>query len=137
MKMIQKMSHATIYCLNHDSAVDFYVNKLGMQIKTDAKMDNGFRWVTIAPKGQPDFEIALMEVKPGMMMDEPTSNTLRGLIEKGTFGIGVLETADVHATVKDLEAKGVRIMQQPAKRPYGIEALIKDDSGNWFSLCQH
>ena len=26
---------------------------------------------------------------------------------------------------------------EPADRPYGIEALFRDDSGNWFSLNQH
>jgi hypothetical protein len=27
-------------------------------------------------------------------------------------------------------------MQEPAERPYGIEAVLRDDSGNWFSLTQ-
>jgi hypothetical protein len=27
-------------------------------------------------------------------------------------------------------------MDEPAERPYGIEALSGDDSGSWFSLCQ-
>jgi hypothetical protein len=43
-----------------DAAEDFYVNKLGFELKTDATMDNGFRWLTVAPKGQPDLEIVLI-----------------------------------------------------------------------------
>jgi hypothetical protein len=27
-------------------------------------------------------------------------------------------------------------LQEPAERPYGIEALFRDDSGNWFSLTR-
>ena len=27
-------------------------------------------------------------------------------------------------------------LQEPAERPYGIEALFRDDSGNWFGLTQ-
>ncbi len=27
-------------------------------------------------------------------------------------------------------------MQEPAERPYGTEALFRDDSGNWFSFTQ-
>ncbi len=37
---------------------------------------------------------------------------------------------------EELSAKGVAFLQEPAERPYGIEALFRDDSGNWFSLTQ-
>ncbi len=32
--------------------------------------------------------------------------------------------------------KGVQFLQEPADRPYGIEAVFRDDSGNWFSLTE-
>ena len=34
------------------------------------------------------------------------------------------------------KAKGVQFISEPAERPYGIEAVFKDNSGNWFSLTQ-
>ena len=34
------------------------------------------------------------------------------------------------------QLEGSRSLQEPAERPYGIEALFRDDSGNWFSLTQ-
>ena len=51
--MIQRLSHVSIYVLDQDAAYDFYVNKLGFEVRTDQKMDNGFRWLTVGPKGQP------------------------------------------------------------------------------------
>src|SRR5207244_142991 len=33
--MIQRFSHATIYVLDQDSAYDFYVKKLGLEVRTD------------------------------------------------------------------------------------------------------
>lgn len=60
--MIQKMSHATIYVLDQDVAKDFYVNKLGFDVKVDHTLPTGFRWLTVSPKGQPDLEIILMKV---------------------------------------------------------------------------
>jgi catechol 2,3-dioxygenase-like lactoylglutathione lyase family enzyme len=134
--MIQKLSHATIYVLDQDSAYDFYVNKLGMEVRTDARMDNGFRWLTVGPKGQPDLEIVLMPVQAGPMMDEERAAQLRQLIEAGAFGVGVLETPDVRQAYEELKAKGVEFLREPAEQFYGIEALVKDDSGNWFSLTQ-
>jgi len=49
---------------------------------------------------------------------------------------GVIETDDCRRAYKELQAKGVTFLQEPAERPYGIEALLRDDSGNWFSPTQ-
>jgi predicted enzyme related to lactoylglutathione lyase len=70
-------------------------------------------------------------------MDEKTVATLRELVEKGVLGAGVFSTSDCKGTYEELKAKGVEFMQPPTERPYGIEALLKDDSGNWFSMTQH
>ncbi|HUI54013.1 MAG TPA: VOC family protein [Bryobacteraceae bacterium] len=134
--MIQRLSHVTVWVLDQDAAYDFYVNKLGFQVHTDAKMDGGLRWLTVSPKGQPDLEIALMPTEAGPMMDEETAASLRGLISKGVLGGGVFETADCQKTYDELKAKGVEFQQAPVERFYGIEALMKDNSGNWFSMTQ-
>ena len=134
--MIQRFSHITIYVLDQDAAYDFYVDKLGFEVHTDAAMDGGFRWLTVNPKGQPDLEIALMPTGPGPHRDQETSDMLRALVSKGALGHGVLETADIQKTYEELKSKGVEFSQPPTERFYGIEALMKDNSGNWFSLTQ-
>ena len=134
--MIQRLSHAPIFVLNQDSAYDFYVNKLGFEVNTDATMDGGYRWLTVSPKGQPDLEIILMAITPSPMMDEGTCANLRKMVGEGKMGAGVFSTADCHKTYEELKAKGVEFSQEPTDRFYGIEALFKEDSGNWFSLSQ-
>lgn len=134
--MIQRLSHVSIYVIDQEAARDFYVNKLGFEIRTDATMDNGFRWLTVGPKGQPDLEIALMPTAPSPMMDQETSDMLRTLIRKGVMGAGVMDTADCRKTYEELKARGVEFTQPPTERFYGIEALLKDNSGNWFSMTQ-
>lgn len=132
--MITKMSHVSIYVLDQDSAYDFYVNKLGLKVHTDAPMGPGARWLTVTPKDQPELEISLMAVKPGMGFTEETAQKMRELIQAGTFGFGVFETRNIQATYEELKAKGVVFTKAPTKEFYGTEALFKDDSGNWFSL---
>jgi predicted enzyme related to lactoylglutathione lyase len=133
--MITHLSHATAYVLDQDRAKAFYTDKLGFEVRNDVAMD-GFRWLTVGPKGQPDLELILMPITPSPMMDEATCATIRALVERGALGAGVLATADCHQTCHELQARGVELLQPPQERPYGIEALIKDDSGNWFSLTQ-
>ena len=48
----------------------------------------------------------------------------------------MLATDDCHKTYEELSAKGVEFIQEPADRPYGIEAVFRDNSGNWYSLTQ-
>ena len=134
--MIRKMSHATIFVANQEEALSFYRDKLGFQVHTDAMVGEDFRWLTLNVPDQPDFEIVLMEPKPGMLMDETTAKQLRDLMAKGVMGAGVFNTDDCRATYDDLKRKGVEFLTEPAERPYGIEAVFKDNSGNWFSLTQ-
>jgi len=133
--MIKKLSHATVYVLDQDRAKDFYVGKLGFEVRTDQSM-GGFRWLTVGSKSQPYIELILMKIAPGPMLDEASAAQIRALLEKGAFGVGVLESSDVRKDYQELSKKGVRFNGPPQERPYGIETVMQDDSGNWFSLVQ-
>ena len=133
--MIQTLSHTTIYVLDQEAARAFYVDKLGFEVRADMTM-GAFRWLTVGPKGQPALQMVLMPIGESPMMDTATAGALRTLVEKGALGCGVLETDDCQATYDDLVKKGVRFNGPPQQRPYGLEALLKDNSGNWFSLVE-
>jgi predicted enzyme related to lactoylglutathione lyase len=132
--MIKKIAFATVWVLDQNRAKDFYVNKLGFEVQSDERMGS-FRWLTVAPKGQ-DVAFVLMPIAANPMMDEATATTLRGLVEKGVLGPGALSTDDIHATYAELSKKGVTFLFPPKEQPYGIETIMRDDSGNPFSLVQ-
>ena len=133
--MITQMSHATIYVTDQDEALAFYTKKLGFEVRTDATMD-GFRWLTVAPKEQPDLELVLMPLVENPMMPKEVVAKMRELLAQGALGAGVFRTRDCQRTYEDLKTKGVEFLQEPAERPYGVEAVFRDNSGNWFSLTQ-
>jgi len=132
--MITKMNHVSIFVLDQDSAYDFYVNKLGFKVHTDAPMGPGMRWLTVCPPEQPDLEISLMAIDEGMMFQKDAAEKMREMVKAGTFGFGVFECNDLRATYEELTTKGVKFTKPPTQEFYGYEALFKDDSGNWFSL---
>jgi catechol 2,3-dioxygenase-like lactoylglutathione lyase family enzyme len=136
MMMIRKMSHATIFVKNQNEALSFYRDKLGFDVHTDAMVGDDFRWLTMNAKDQPDFEIILMEPKAGMLMDEETANQLLAIMDKGVLGAGAFHTDDCRGTYEELKSKGVEFISEPTERFYGIEAVFRDNSGNWFSLTQ-
>lgn len=139
--MISKMSHACFYVLDQESARRFYTEKLGFEVRSDVTMGaefegagQGLRWLTVGPPQQPDVEIILADC--GMGHDPETTGQLRELVAKGAMGTGVMATDDCQKTYEELSARGVVFTQEPAQRPYGVEAVFRDDSGNWFSLTQ-
>ncbi len=133
--MIQRLSHTTVYVLDQDAAKDFYVNKLGFEVVMDESMGNGFRWLTVKPKGQSEVQIILMKVD-GPNIQPDVAVTLRDLLTRGKLGGGVLQTADCRKTYEELKAKGVEFSSPPKDQFYGVETIMKDNSGNWFSLTQ-
>jgi catechol 2,3-dioxygenase-like lactoylglutathione lyase family enzyme len=132
--MIKRIALVTVWVLDQDRAKDFYVNTLGFELRNDERVGN-FRWLTVGPHGQ-DIELVLMPIGPSPMMDEASAATLRGLVEKGMLGPGGMTTDDVHATYDELSKKGVKFAFPPKEQPYGIETILRDDSGNPFSLVQ-
>ena len=133
--MITRHSHATVYVLDQDRARAFYTEKLGFEVRDDVRLGN-FRWLTVAPRTQPDACIILMPLQEGPMMDAAAVASLRALITGGSLSPGVLATDDCKRTYEELKARGVEFVREPKEMPYGVEALFRDDSGNFYSLTE-
>ncbi len=134
--MIKGLSIANVWVLDHDRAKAFYTEKLGLEVRVDMTMgDGGMRWLTVGAKDQPDLELTLMVPGPPAL-DPDSAEQLKGLVAKGVLGAGVFVTDDIHADYEAMKARGVEFLQEPTERPYGVEAIFRDDSGNWFSFTQ-
>lgn len=132
--MITNISLVTLWVTDQDEARDFYVDTLGFVETADITMGDGFRWVTVAHPDQPELEVTLME--PGPPLGEEMATAVRHALDDGRMnGLG-LATDDCRATYEQLRAKGVDFVQEPSDRPYGVEAVIRDNSGNWLVLVE-
>ncbi len=132
--MISNISLITVYCLDQDKARDFYVNILGFEVRTDITMGEGFRWVTVGHPSQPELEVTLMT--PGPPLDADAAEFIRRQLEKGQMGGLGLRVDDCRKTYEELKGKGVTFLQEPSERPYGVEAVMRDNTGNWLVLVE-
>jgi catechol 2,3-dioxygenase-like lactoylglutathione lyase family enzyme len=132
--MITNVSLVTVFCLDQDATRDFYVGNLGFETRTDVSMGEGYRWVTIGHPAQPELEITLMV--PGPPLDPDAADFVRRQLEKGSMGGLGLKVDDCRKTFEELSAKGVTFLQEPSDRPYGVEAVIRDNTGNWLVLVE-
>jgi catechol 2,3-dioxygenase-like lactoylglutathione lyase family enzyme len=132
--MITNISLVTVYCLDQDAARDYYVDVLGFEPRTDVTMGEGFRWVTVGHSSQPELEVTLM--LPGPPLEPDAADFIRRQLEAGQMGGLGLRVDDCRKTFEELSAKGVTFLQEPSDRPYGVEAVMRDVSGNWLVLVE-
>jgi catechol 2,3-dioxygenase-like lactoylglutathione lyase family enzyme len=128
------MHYVTVWVLDTDSAKEFYTDKLGFTVTNDIKLESGMRWLTVQVPGG-DQELLLLDPMHSML-DEESAQQVRALVAKGALSPGVMATSDCKGDHATLAERGVDFIAEPAERPYGIEALLRDDSGNWYSFTQ-
>jgi len=124
-----------IFVLDQNEALDFYVGKLGLEVKND--IDMGFmRWLTVGVPGEPGREV-LLEVPGPPAMNEATANQVREMVTKGATGgwLG-FTTDDCRKTYETLKAQGVEFTQEPVERFYGIDCGLRDPFGNAIRITQ-
>ena len=133
--MINNISLATVFVKDVDASKRFYVDILGFDEGEDITLGEGYRWCTVIHPNQPELQVHLAIPGPPFS-PEMVESINRSLDEGGMNGLG-LAVDDCHKTAEDLKSKGVQFLQDPEERPYGVEALIRDNSGNWMVLVEH
>jgi catechol 2,3-dioxygenase-like lactoylglutathione lyase family enzyme len=133
--MINKLSVTSVWVLDKDEALDFYVNKLGLEKGQDFKQGD-YRWLTVRVPGDPGIEISLEQPGPPVQ-DEATASQLRELVTKGAMGGLVFHADDVRGLYETLKKRGVTdFTQEPADHFYGTDMGIRDPFGNAIRILQ-
>jgi predicted enzyme related to lactoylglutathione lyase len=133
--MYNSINISSIFVLDQDQALDFYVNKLGLEVSND--MDLGtMRWLTVRVPGEPGRDV-LLELPGPPGMDEKSGAQVRELVTKGATGFSLgLTTDDCRKTYETLKARGVEMTEEPTEHPYGIDFGLRDPFGNHLRIVQ-
>jgi len=133
--MINKLSVTSIWVLDKDQALDFYVNKLGLEKGQDFKQGT-YRWLTVRVPGDAGPDISLEQPGPPAQ-DEATAAEIRELISKGAMGGLVFVTDDVRGLYETLKKRGVTdFTQEPTDHFYGTDMGVRDPFGNAIRILQ-
>jgi len=133
--MITKLNVASIYVLDKDEALEFYVTKLGLEKGNDVRQGS-YRWLTVRTPGSDGTEISLEQPGPPLH-DEATAERLRELVTKGALGGLVFNTDDVRGLYEALKARGVTdFTQEPTDHFYGTDMGLRDPFGNHIRILQ-
>ena len=132
--MITNTAIVNIFVQDQQEALTFYRDVFGFHVRDDVTIDGGFRWCTIGHPNQPELLLSLVEFGPPL--PDRLAAALRQAQRAGGWrGLG-FNVDDCQNTYRDLVAKGVEFVQEPQQRPYGTEAVCRDNSGNWIVLIE-
>jgi catechol 2,3-dioxygenase-like lactoylglutathione lyase family enzyme len=132
--MINNIAIISVFVKDQDDAKKFYTDILGFEEKDDITLGDGYRWCKVIHPSQPELLVNL--AIPGPPMDADLVAAMKRAQDAGGLnGLG-LNVDDCRKTHEELVAKGVEFIQPPTDRPYGVEAVCRDNSGNWMVLVE-
>lgn len=132
--MIENISIVSVFVKDQDESKRFYTEVLGFEEGDDIVLGEGYRWCTVVHPNQPELLVNL--AIPGPPMDPDLVAAMKRAQDAGGLnGLG-MSVDDCRATYEELSGKGVEFIQPPSERPYGVEAVCRDNSGNWMVLVE-
>ena len=136
--MLTQLANVQVWVHDQDEALAFYTEKLGLELREDVTVPEmgNFRWLSVGVPGQDDVAIVLMAVPGPPVFEEETREQIHALLAKGASGGLFFVTDDIRGTYEELKGRGVEFTQEPTEQPYGIDAGLRDPSGNQFRMVE-
>jgi catechol 2,3-dioxygenase-like lactoylglutathione lyase family enzyme len=136
--MLKQLANVQVWVHDQDEALAFYTDKLGLELREDVTVPEmgNFRWLSVGVPGQDDVAIVLMAVPGPPVFEEETREQIHALLAKGASGGLFFVTDDIRGTYEELKGRGVEFTQEPTEQPYGVDAGLRDPSGNHFRMMQ-
>ena len=132
--MSQGVQVVGLYVRDQDEAHQFYVEKLGFRVHTDAR-NGDYRWLTVQHPEQPSFQLGLFKPQ-APMLDAATVESVSGLVAKGAMPPLVLEVENCRTAYDKMRGRGVEFTQEPVERYGSVDAGFRDPSGNGWKMIE-
>lgn len=123
-----------IYVRDQDEALDFYVGKLGFQVRTDVR-NGDYRWLTVTHPKSSGVQLGLF-LPQEPVLDAGTAHTMREMVAKGAMPPLVIVVDDCRSAYINWRAKGVEFIQEPVERFGSVDANFRDPSGNAWKMIE-
>ncbi|WP_447040566.1 VOC family protein [Streptomyces sp. DSM 118878] len=131
-----KLSQCFIAVDDHDKAIAFYRDALGLEVRNDVSYE-GLRWVTVGSPSQPGVEIVLEPPAADPATSPADKQVMAELLAKGLLRGVIFSTDDVDGTFERVRTAGGEVLQEPVDQPYGVrDCAFRDPAGNMLRFNQ-
>lgn len=118
---------------DHDAALGFYRDALGLEVRNDVSQGD-LRWVTVGAPGQ-GVNIVLFPPAGGRSPAE--ADALTALMAQGSLQAAIFTVDDLDATFEAVRASGAEVLDEPTSQPWGVrDCAFRDPSGNLVRIAQ-
>ncbi|MCQ8879275.1 VOC family protein [Pseudoalteromonas shioyasakiensis] len=125
----QHIGSVALVVENYDDAIAFYTQKLGFDLIEDTDLDNGKRWVLIAPPNSNGTNLLLAQASNPQQLDSVGN-------QSGGRVFLLLHTNDFWRDYQMMQQQGVKFNEQPREEAYGTVVVFEDLYGNKWDLLQ-
>ena len=134
--MSVKLRNCFIAVHDHDEALAFYRDLLGLEVREDVRYE-GMRWTTVGAKDQPDVNIVLEPPLADPNAAPADRQVMKEMLAKGQLRGVIFSTEDCDGTFEQIRSGGGEVLQEPMDMPYGArECAFRDPSGNLIRFSQ-
>ena len=119
-----------VYVEDHDKALHFYTEVLGLAKKTDVK-NSGYRWLTVASPEDPNGPELQLELNA-----DPAAKAYQQALFGQNQPALLLHTKDIKADYERASAAGGDFVMAPTEVTGAVIAQVKDTCGNLVQLVQ-
>ncbi|EPD55254.1 MULTISPECIES: VOC family protein [Streptomyces] len=131
-----KLNNCFIAVDDHDKAIAFYCDVLGLEIRNDVKYE-GMRWTTVGSPLQPDVSIVLEPPAANPDLSPADREAMEQLLAKGVLRAVNFTTEDCDALFARVRASGAEVLQEPTDMPYGVrDCAFRDPAGNMLRFME-
>jgi len=121
---------------DHDTAIAFYRDVLGLEVRNDVGYE-GMRWVTVGSPSQPDVDIVLEPPVADPNASAADKEAAAQLLAKGLLRGVIFATEDCDATFERIQVSGAEVLQEPTDQFYGVrDCAFRDPAGNMLRFSQ-
>jgi predicted enzyme related to lactoylglutathione lyase len=131
-----KLKQCFVAVDDHDKAIAFYVDVLGLEVRNDVSFE-GMRWVTVGSPLQPDVEIVLEPPAANPDFSPADREAMARLLAKGVLRGVNFTTTDCDALYRRVQEAGGDVLQEPMDQPYGVrDCAFRDPAGNMLRFME-
>jgi len=126
---MSRIGLVTLVVRDYDEAIRYYVDVLAFELVENRALENGKRWVVVAPRGGQGAALLLARAATGAQQSRVGDQT-------GGRVFLFLYTEDFVTDHQRMEATGVAFLESPRREDYGMVAKFVDLYGNRWDLIQ-
>ena len=127
--MMPTIGSVSLIVRDYDEAIKFFTASLGFKLIADTPLEQGKRWVLVAPPNSRGTSLLLAQAAT-LEQASRIGNQTGGRV------FLFLHTDDFWRDYRQMKARGVKFKEAPRDEPYGTVAVFEDVCGNLWDLLE-